>query len=113
MKNMIIRNCALFTDCISEINNTQIDNAKEFDIVMPIYILLIEYSDNYLKTTQSLSQYYKDEPYLNANSNIVGFPVNNNGRALFEFKTKVAGRIGNDGIKDVKIMLPLKYLSSF
>ena len=110
---MIIINCALFTDCISEVNNTQIDNAKEIDMVMPIYILLIEYSDNCLKTTQSLSQYYKDEPYLNASSNIVGFPVNNNGRALFELKTKIAGRIGNDGIKDVKIMLPLKYLSSF
>ena len=27
-KNMIIKNCALFTDCVSEINNTQLDNAE-------------------------------------------------------------------------------------
>ena len=39
-------NCALFTDCISEINNSQIDNAKDIDVVMPMYNL-IEYSDNY------------------------------------------------------------------
>ena len=35
---------------MSEINNTQIDNAKDVDIVMPLYNL-IEYSDNYSKTT--------------------------------------------------------------
>ena len=33
-----IKNCAPFTNCISEINNTQIDNAKDIDIVMPIRI---------------------------------------------------------------------------
>ena len=43
----------IFTNCISEINNTQIDNAKDIDIVMPMYNL-IEYSDNYAKTTGSL-----------------------------------------------------------
>ena len=37
-----------FTNCISEINNTQIDNAKDIDIVMPMYNL-IEHSDNYAK----------------------------------------------------------------
>ena len=36
-RNNIIKNCAPFMDCISEINNTQIDNAKQIDIVMPIY----------------------------------------------------------------------------
>ena len=34
-KKMIIKNCALFTSWISKINNTQIDNAKGIDIVMP------------------------------------------------------------------------------
>ena len=48
-KNIIIKNCAPFTNCISEINNTQIDNAKDIDIVMSMYNL-IEYSDNYYKT---------------------------------------------------------------
>ena len=50
---MIFKNCAPFTDCISEINNTQIDNAKDIDLVMPMYNL-IEYSDNYSKTSESL-----------------------------------------------------------
>ena len=27
-KRVIFKNCAAFTDCISEVNNTQIDNAK-------------------------------------------------------------------------------------
>ena len=52
-KNIIIKNCALFTNCISEINNTQIDNATNIDIIMPMYNL-IEYSINYSKTPRSL-----------------------------------------------------------
>ena len=48
-KKVIIKNCAPFTNCISEINNTQIDNAKDNDIVMSMYNL-IEYSDNYGST---------------------------------------------------------------
>ena len=44
-KKVIFKNCAPFTNCISEINNTQ--------IVMPMYNL-IEYSDNYAETTGSL-----------------------------------------------------------
>ena len=47
------KNCAPFTNCISEINNTQIDNANDFDIVMNMYNL-IEYSDNHAKTSGSL-----------------------------------------------------------
>ena len=35
-KKVIFKNCAPFTNCISEINNTQIDNAKDIDIVMPM-----------------------------------------------------------------------------
>ena len=38
---------------IVEINNTQVDNDKEIDIVTPIHNL-IEYSDNYSKTSGSL-----------------------------------------------------------
>ena len=47
-KKVIFKNCAPFTNCTSEINNTQIDNAKDIDTVMPMYNL-IEYSDNYEK----------------------------------------------------------------
>ena len=52
-KGVVYKNCAPFTNCISEINNTQVDNAKDIDIVMPMYNL-IEYSDNYVKTSGSL-----------------------------------------------------------
>ena len=48
-KGLIFNNCMPFTDCISEINNTQIDNTKYIDVVMPMHNL-IEYGDNYLKT---------------------------------------------------------------
>ena len=47
-KKVVFKNCAPFTDYISEINNTQIDNAKHIDVNMPMYNL-IEYSDNYSK----------------------------------------------------------------
>ena len=39
-KKVIFKNCAPFTNCISKINNTQVDNAKDIDIVMPMYILI-------------------------------------------------------------------------
>ena len=45
-KKVKSKNCAPFTVCISEINNTQVGNAKDIDIVMPMYNV-IEYSDNY------------------------------------------------------------------
>ena len=53
-KGVAFKNCAPFINCISEINNTQVGNAKDIDIVMAMYNL-IEYSDNYAKTTGSLS----------------------------------------------------------
>ena len=56
---------------------------------------------------------YRDEPYLNANGAIADLPANNNSSTSFKFKTKTAGRIENDGTKNVKIKVPLKYLSNF
>ena len=38
-------NYAPFTDCITEINNTLVDNAKDIGVVMSMYGLM-EYSDN-------------------------------------------------------------------
>ena len=110
-KKVIFKNCAPFTNCISEINNMQIDNAKDIDIVMPMYNL-IEYSDNYAKTTGSLWQYCKDIPAQNDNDEIIVFDVNN-ATDSFNFKVKITGRTGNDGTKSVEIMVPLKYLSNF
>ena len=57
---IIFKNCAPFADCISEINNTEIDHAKYNDVVMPMYNL-IEHRDNYLKRSESLWQNYIDE----------------------------------------------------
>ena len=37
---VVIKNCAPFTNCISEIHNTQIDNAKDIDVVIPMYNLI-------------------------------------------------------------------------
>ena len=101
-KGVAFKNCAPFTNCISEINNTQVDNAKDLDIVMPMYNL-IQYSDNYAKASESLWQYYRDEPNDNlANSE------------SFKSKIKITGKTpaaGNE--KDVEIMVPLKYLRNF
>ena len=39
-KKVIIKNCAPFTDCISEINNMQIDDVKDIDIVMSMHKIM-------------------------------------------------------------------------
>ena len=111
-KKVIFKNCAPFTNCISEINNTQIDNAKDIDIVMPMYNL-IEYSDNYVKTTGSLWQYRKDIPARNNANNAITVFHANNLTDSFKFKVKFTGQTGNGGTKDVEIMVPLKYLNNF
>ena len=36
-KEVIFKNCAPLTDSISEIRNTQVDNVKDLDFVMPMY----------------------------------------------------------------------------
>ena len=117
-KKVIFKNCAPFTNCISKINNTQIDNAEYIDIVMPMYNL-IEYSDNYSKTSGSLWQYCKERPAVNDNEDIVNFNGANT-TASFNFKTKITGQTAANnnngniaGRADVKIMVPLKYLSNF
>ena len=110
-KKVIFKNCAPFTNCISEINNTQIDNAKDIDIVMTMY-KLIEYSDNYAKTTRSLWQYCKYIPARNNNNEITEFTLVNTTDSC-KFKAKITGQTEDDETKDVEIMVPLKYLSNF
>ena len=58
-KGVAFKNCAPLINCISEINNTEVDNAKDIDIIMPMYNL-IEYSVNYAKTTGRLWQYFRE-----------------------------------------------------
>ena len=100
-KGVAFKNCAPFNNCISEIYNTQVDNAKDTDIVMPMGNL-IEYSDNYAKTPGSLWKYYRDEP----NDNLAD-------SESFKSKIKIGGKTPNNGNeKDVEIMVPLKYLGN-
>ena len=101
-KGVTFKNCAPFTKCISRINNTDIDNAHDIDIVMPMYNL-IEYSDNYSKTSGSFWQYYKNDP----NDNLTD-------SESFKSKVKIIGNTpAADNTKDVEIIVPLKYLSNF
>ena len=90
-KKVIFKNCAPFTNCISEINNTQIDNAKDIDIVMPMHNL-IEYSYNYAKTTGSLWQYCKDIPARNDANNAIIIFSEDNITDSFKFKAKITGQ---------------------
>ena len=102
-KGVTFKNCAPFTKCISRINNTDIDNAHDIDIVMPM-CNLIEHNDNYSKTSGTLWQYCKDHP----NDNLT------DSSESFKSKVKITGKTPNNGnTKDVEIIVPLKYLSNF
>ena len=97
-KGVAFKNCPPFTNCISEINNTQVDNAKDIDIVMPMYNL-IEYSDNYAKTKGSLWYYLRDEPDDDIEDS-----------ESFKSKIKITRKTpNNNNLKDVEIMVTLKY----
>ena len=111
-KKVVFKNCAPFTNCISKINNIQINNAEYIDIVMLMYNL-IEYSDNHSKTSGSLWKYCKEISAVNNNGNIVNFNGANATDSV-NFKTKITGQTDNNGrIDNVEIIVPLKYLSNF
>ena len=76
-----------FTDCIAEINNTQIDNAKDIDVVMSMDSL-IEYSDNDSKASGSLWQYYRDLKDIITNSESIKFKIKITGNAPAAGNTK-------------------------
>ena len=101
-KDVIFKNCAPFTKCISKINDTEMYNAQNVDIVIPMYNLT-EYSDNYSKTFGILWQYYEDDP----NDNLAD-------SESFKYKVKITGNTtAGRNTKDVKVIVPLKYLSNF
>ena len=111
-KKVIFKNCFLFTNYISKINNTQLNDAEYIDIVMPIYNL-VEYSFNCSKTSGSLWKFCKDIPAVNNNGNIVDFTITNTTDS-FKIKTKITGHTNDDEqIKDAEVMVPLKNLSNF
>ena len=101
-KEAIFKDFTQFTDCITEINNTQVENEKDLDVVMPMHNS-IEYSKNYSKISEILYQFYKDEP----NDNDIAESES------FKSKWNFLGSTNNAGIINSKITVPLKYLSNF
>ena len=112
-----LKNCAPFTKCNLEINDEHVDTAENLDIVMPMYNL-IEYSDNYQDSSATLYQYKQDEPPDNINVNLA-----TNNSSSFKYKVNLLGNPANviDAANannnvstlNVKVVVPLKYLSNF
>ena len=109
-KKVIFQNCAPFTDFITEINNAQVNDSQKKWCSNAYEKNLIEYSDAYSKTSGDLWQYYRDEPVLDNNGNIID---NSNNNASFTFQQQITGQTGNSGKKGIEIMVPLKYLLNF
>ena len=80
---MVFKNNAPFINCISNINGVKIDNAEDLDVVMPMHNLL-EYSKNYKKTTDSLWNYYRDEPNSSIGANNITHSILNS--KSFDYK---------------------------
>ena len=99
IKQVTFKNSAPFTDCLTEINDTQIDNLKDLDVVMLMYNL-IAYSDNYSGTTARLWQYHKDKPRN---------PITDS----YSFKSILVANTNEHGVINLQIAVSLKYLSNF
>ena len=82
---------------MSEINNTWVDNAKDLGVVTPTHNL-IEYCENYAKTSRRLWQYCKDD----SNDNMTYSDS-------FKFKSRLTANTNNAGTANVEIAVPLKY----
>ena len=101
IKQVTFKNSALFTDCLTEINDTQIDNLKDLDVVMLMYNL-IAYSDNYSRTIARLWQYHKDK----ARNSITD-------SYSFKLKSILVANTDEHGVINLEIAVSLKYLSNF
>ena len=92
-----------------QINETFVDKADIINITMPMYNLL-KYSDNYSDTSGSLWNLKRNEIEEHA-----GLTINN--ASSFKYKAYLIGNTVADGANrkkgNVKIAVPLKYLSNF
>ena len=114
---LALKNCAPFTKCNLEINDEHVDTAEILDIAMPMYNL-IEYSDNYQDSSATLYQHKRDEPPDNINVNLA-----TDNSSSFKYKVNLLGNPANviDAANannnvstlNVKVVVPLKYLSNF
>ena len=122
-KAVTFKNNVPFTNCIT-INGIKIDNAEDFDVLIPMYNLL-EYNKNYKKITGSLWNYYRDQPIDPRSTN----------SESFKYKTSIAGNtynadlaiIGDGGNpvpnpnydankvdkNETEVVIPLKHLRNF
>ena len=105
------KNGAPFISCVSKINNVLIEIAEDLDVAIPIYNL-IEYAKNYSKTTETLQNFYRDEPNSGLNNGINYCVVDSKS---FDYKTKFIESVTNANLikQNVKIVVPLKHLSKF
>ena len=107
---LILKNCAPFVKCNLEINDEHVNTAENLDIAMPMYNL-IEYSHNCQDSSATLYQYKRDEPPANLANNLT-----TNNSSSFKYKVNLLGNpvIDNNIARlNVKIVVPLKYLSNF
>ena len=108
---LVLKNCAPFTKCNLEINDEHVDTAENLDITMPMYNL-IEYSDNYQDSSATLYQYKRDEPPVD---DAVADLTADNSSSL-KYKISLLGNpvVANNIARiNVKVVVPLKYLSNF
>ena len=122
-----IKKCHPFTRATFKLNNKQVDTADNLDLTMNLYNVL-EYSDDYADTTASLYQYKIPEPRDN-NGNVVNLGIT---LSSFKYQSGLVQKqltIPNSGNvpantypnfanahkvwKNIKIMVPLKYISNF
>ena len=112
---LALKNCAPFTKCNLEINDEHVDAAENLDIVMPMYNL-IGYSDNYQDSSATFYQYKRDEPP--EDNAVADLTANNSNYLKYKIKllgnlTEVAGDAAGVRRLNVKVVVPLKYLSNF
>ena len=87
------------------INDEHVEKAEDLDTVMPMYNLL-EYSDNYQDSTGSLYQFKRDEP-PDDNADVA------NNTSSLVYKSNLISRTDDNNVNNVKLVVPLKYVSSF
>ena len=108
---LALKNCAPFTKCNLEIDDEHVDTAENLDITMPMYNL-IEYSDNYQDSSATLYQYKQDEP---PEANAIN-DLTTDTSSSFKYKVSLLGNpvdANNIAKINVKVVIPLKYLSNF
>ena len=112
---LALKYCAPFSKYNLEINDEHVDTAENLDIVMPMYNL-IEYSDNYQDSSATLYQYKQGEPP--EDDAVADLTADNS--SSFKHKIKLLGNVTEvasnaAGVRrlNVKIVVPLKYLSNF